>query len=100
MPKRPHMPADFRVGLARRHGVGPGESAEVPCYWCDKTGQIVWPAGLSTPSFVDLEIDHLIPIARQGRQVLSNLALACPGCNRERGAQLPPWQPYRLRRAS
>lgn len=101
---RRKLTVDMRVGLARRYGGRPEHSVDVDCYWCGGfAGRIYWftsALGRSTEIIrfsEGIHVDHLIPIARGGRDVLSNLVLACVSCNLERGAQPAPWQPRRLR---
>jgi 5-methylcytosine-specific restriction endonuclease McrA len=38
---------------------------------------------------VPLEIEHVIPISRNGTHRISNLTLACRGCNEAKGAMMP-----------
>jgi 5-methylcytosine-specific restriction endonuclease McrA len=54
------------------------------CYYC---GQRV-PVG-------ELTMDHVVPIARGGRSVRSNVVPCCKRCNNHKRSQLPSeWQEY------
>lgn len=44
------------------------------------------------------EIDHIIPLALDGRTVLENLCLACPVCNNAKRSQLMGREPGKRRR--
>lgn len=46
------------------------------CWWCGEP--------MSKPT-----VDHLIPLARGGQNVASNIVLACRSCNSRKGAKLP-----------
>jgi 5-methylcytosine-specific restriction endonuclease McrA len=35
------------------------------------------------------EIDHIVPLSRGGKHERSNLTIACPTCNRKKGARCP-----------
>jgi 5-methylcytosine-specific restriction endonuclease McrA len=50
------------------------------CYYC--TTPLVKEDG--TPHF---HIDHYVPVARDGRNDISNLVLSCPSCNISKGAE-------------
>lgn len=42
----------------------------------------------------DIELDHVMPASRGGRDTLDNLLVACRPCNRSKGALLPQeWLP-------
>lgn len=45
-----------------------------PCFYCGNVGQI--------------ELDHVVPIARGGSHGIGNLVPACKSCNASKGAQL------------
>lgn len=47
------------------------------CWWCDE------------PLLGLYEVDHRVPVAKDGPDDLANLCLSCPGCNRKKGAKLP-----------
>lgn len=37
------------------------------------------------------QVDHFIPLARGGRNSMSNIVCACPECNRDKGVKMP-WE--------
>lgn len=51
--------------------------AKKVCYWC----------GCRCPK--KYHIDHYIPLARGGQHAISNLVIACPGCNLRKNAKDP-----------
>ncbi len=52
------------------------------CYICGEQFQ-----------FCEMELDHIIPIARGGLHERSNVAMACVHCNRSKGAKMP-WEVF------
>jgi 5-methylcytosine-specific restriction enzyme A len=52
-----------------------GYVLERDCYQCRSCGQAQAP----------LEIDHIIPLAKGGRNDISNLQTLCQLCNRQKG---------------
>lgn len=42
------------------------------------------PEALTVTSF---EVDHIVPVSQGGETTLDNLCLACPSCNRHKGAR-------------
>lgn len=79
--RRPGQPADGRRKLApsvrkRVHQRDGGR-----CRYC-----------AAPLAFEDMHVDHVVPVARGGRDNLSNLAAACAGCNLSKGAKtLEEW---------
>lgn len=67
----PRHRTDIIKILSRRDGPS--------CRWC----------GHTPDNILDLEIDHVIPRARGGEHVMSNLQLLCGTCNRSKGARHP-----------
>lgn len=62
-----------------------GEQAWVgPCVYCKRA--IVVPVGGRQPASATLE--HIVPRTHGGTDELDNLALACAGCNHEKGRKL------------
>lgn len=63
-----HTGEDREAQYRRQHG---------RCYWCgEKVG-------------AKYHVDHVVPLARGGTNWPSNLVIACPRCNREKGAKMP-----------
>lgn len=56
------------------------------CHWCGQRLQDDL-GGSNRPDFAT--IDHVVPRSRGGSSDLSNLVLACPGCNSARGDSMP-----------
>ena len=68
------IPADLRSHIRELDGAR--------CAYCHT------PEALTVTTF---EIDHIVPTSAGGETALNNLCLACPSCNRHRGAkQLAP----------
>ena len=44
--------------------------------------------GRYMPDGFGIEIDHIIPIAQDGKSVRSNLQVLCYACNRQKGSKL------------
>ena len=44
--------------------------------------------GVTIPALGEIEIDHIIPVAKGGKATLDNLQTACKKCNRKKGAKL------------
>jgi len=53
-------------------------AATMPCYWCKK----------QTPK-ARRQIDHIVPLARDGPDTVLNLCMSCITCNSSRRAKLP-----------
>lgn len=49
-------------------------------------------------STTDLEIDHIIPIAKGGKTTFDNLQTLCRDCNKRKGSNIEPQRNYRSRR--
>lgn len=75
------------------------ERARGRCEYC------LTPARIATQSF---SVEHILPWSRHGRTVLTNLALACPGCNAYKrdfivatdprtGLEVPLFHPRKMR---
>lgn len=58
------------------------------CCWCGERMDEYGPQ-LNRPT-----LDHVIPLSRSGADAPSNLAIACSGCNQDRGNEIGP--PRRL----
>ena len=55
------------------------DSQEGRCWWCQKlVGD-------------NYHLDHRIPLARGGRDILANLVVSCPECNKDKRAKMP-WE--------
>jgi len=48
------------------------------CAYCQTPEQL---------TIVTFEVDHIVPISAGGETTLDNLCLACPACNRNKGAR-------------
>ena len=64
------------------------------CHWCGRRLRDPETGRQARPD--DATIDHVLPRSRGGGNLLSNLVLACPACNEERGdardlLSLRPW---------
>lgn len=94
--RRP-VPERVRREVARRAGAIPGETVTAGCHYCGAEGLIMW-ARLSSGRpgswvrFDGLELDHVQADANGGESTPENLVLACPGCNRSKGAKVD-WEP-------
>lgn len=64
-----------RIKLIKRKGM--------KCFWCNDR---LHPPG---PYPNSMTLDHYIPRSRGGTNMLSNLVLCCPPCNRGKGNMLP-----------
>lgn len=51
-------------------------------YTCQNCGKYM-------PDRVGLQIDHIVPVARGGKTVESNLQVLCSRCNGSKGAKEP-----------
>ena len=56
------------------------------CYWCREP--VLWNAPEKSPEYAT--IDHLLPLSRGGRDLVSNWVVAHARCNGQRGNTLPP----------
>jgi hypothetical protein len=41
---------------------------------------------------IDLQVDHKIPLAANGRNSKNNLQIICAECNQKKGATYTPWE--------
>ena len=48
------------------------------CYICDKKFD-----------FKDMEMDHIIPLCKNGKHETKNTKMACAKCNRSKGGKMP-----------
>jgi 5-methylcytosine-specific restriction endonuclease McrA len=86
--KRTCVSLASRIVLAARHGCSPGARVAVRCR-CGAAGAIEWQAP-TTPRqrgwvfVIDLEIDHVRPLALGGSNDVDNLQLLCRRCNRSK----------------
>lgn len=98
----------LRVALALREGVSLGNEGPVRCHYCRCEGTAHWwrccvGTARERPStwvvFVmqdergrieTMEIDHVVPVCRGGRNTAANLVLSCRRCNRSKGANAEP----------
>jgi 5-methylcytosine-specific restriction endonuclease McrA len=88
-------PDSHRVSASKRRALKYGSASRDPkalmayskmvrnaerlrCYWCRK----------NTPKG-QRHIDHIIPLARGGADVIGNLCVSCPRCNISKNAKLP-----------
>ena len=64
-------------------------------WWKNRRGRgVCYYCGLRVP-VAELTMDHVVPIARGGRSVRSNVVPCCKGCNSRKHSQLPSeWQEY------
>lgn len=62
-------------GVARRKEIY--ERDQGKCYMCGKE-----------LTFKSFELDHLLPVSRNGSNGKENLAVSCQSCNRSRGTKL------------
>ncbi len=70
-----------RVGCRRAYRAYMRWARNVPaadCNWCHQS---------TTPK--SRHIDHIIPLSRGGADAVENLCIACPPCNRKKGAKMP-----------
>jgi hypothetical protein len=49
---------------------------------------------------VTFEVDHIVPLSSGGKTELGNLGLACPSCNRHKGARRTALDPQTRREVS
>lgn len=49
-------------------------------------GRKCWYCGTPFQSFSEVELDHIVPSSRGGKDGMSNYAIACAFCNRAKGA--------------
>lgn len=89
--KPEHYKRNIRVSASRRkarelNAVGSFTQADIAlqiksqkglCWWCGE------------PIGEDYHVDHRIPLAKGGTNNPNNLCIACPDCNRSKGAKLP-----------
>lgn len=54
---------------------------EYKCYYCGV--RVGWGSGVKS------HVDHYIPLSRGGRNLASNIVIACESCNLRKGAKLP-----------
>jgi hypothetical protein len=92
--KRRMVPLWVRIEVAARLGWRPGvERWRVRCNWCEVVGNLVWwPPKVRGSGYVALsagmEWDHLLPLARGGTTIPTNIVISCRRCNRSRCARL------------
>lgn len=91
-PNNRAIPEAVRRAVAKREGASPGADTDVECAYCGHPGVLTWAKTASgrASSWVrltGLEWDHVVPVARGGEHTPENLLLACPRCNRSRGAR-------------
>lgn len=67
--KRKEVPKTTRVAVFKRD--------EYRCQWCG-----------ATPFTTQLEIDHIVPVSRGGKNDMDNLRTLCKGCNDGKGSKL------------
>ena len=100
MPKTT-IPQSVRREVALAAGVQPGETRDVPCHYCGDPGTVTWfrLASGRPGAWVHFEheLEHVVPEARGGPTVASNIVLACRPCNRSKGTETTP---RRLQEAS
>lgn len=90
-----------RRHLARRNGADGIGVWPAACFYCGAAGSIEWVAPRTVTRwasgvgrigsrvyFVDLQIEHMIPVCRGGTNALTNLVLACEPCNRKKGRDI------------
>jgi 5-methylcytosine-specific restriction endonuclease McrA len=86
--KKKPIPAASRRELATRHGCKPGGSVLVVCE-CGNRGSVYWDVRnrqkMGYVSFIEMEIDHIIPEFLGGSGQPENLRLCCRTCNRKKG---------------
>lgn len=90
--KKGCIPADTRVAIAERMGVGPGQQRSVGCAKCGATGTIRrWMGYRGKPikwtTFDDLELDHIVAESKGGSHHPDNIQLLCRFCNRSKGCK-------------
>lgn len=71
--------------LARRKAIHESRVRDEPlrCWYCGAELQ-----------YVLAEIDHIIPLARGGKDITANMAICCRSCNRDKNAKLlSEWRP-------
>lgn len=89
---RKALPLSVRREVAMREGAKPGTSTPANCHVCGAPGSIGWPLTSTGKvgcwvNLLDLEFDHIVPVAHGGTNDAENIALACRYCNRSRGAR-------------
>lgn len=73
------IPAKLRFDVMRRDNFR--------CHYCGRTGEQV-----------ELEVDHIIPVAKGGKSELNNLVTACKECNRgKRDTSVLKYVPIEMR---
>lgn len=88
--KKP-IPMPVKREVAARYGCVPGSCVEVTCAYCDQVGLVSWElkadgSPKALVKFDGLEMDHFVPESAGGTTTAENLVLACPPCNRSKGA--------------
>jgi hypothetical protein len=53
----------------------------------DKSGGRCWYCGVQTNPFINFRVDHVVPVADNGTNELSNLVPCCHDCNASKGAK-------------
>ena len=94
LPREPYrkarVPDGIRREVAIRYGAKVGQPSMVTCHYCDAQGVAVLYSETGWASFVDLEMDHVIPEYRGGEMTAANIVLACQKCNRSKGCDDSP----------
>lgn len=67
-------------------------------WWRNKLAQgVCYYCGMKTPSS-KLTMDHIVPLARGGKSVKTNLVTTCKDCNNKKKTLLPlEWEEYMKR---
>jgi 5-methylcytosine-specific restriction endonuclease McrA len=90
--RRPHITQRMRQEVAERYGCGPGERVVITCTYCSDAITIdrTYPRRtrfLDADGYARPELDHVIPLARDGANTADNLVPSCLSCNRSKCAR-------------
>lgn len=79
MSKRKNLPEALRWDVLNRD--------EWTCHYCGRELLTAWEAAQQGRRCDQYEVDHIVPVAEGGENVLENLVAACLSCNRSKCAR-------------